>query len=554
MSDCEDDQDIEQDVDIDEQSFYNPFDRLPQGESAEIGAIVIGSPGIGKSVFLIYVLALRLLARLTTILQLDNEAVYVLNDEGVFRIDPIKKEDQLHLYIPDGTWCLIDSNQDLVRVPTIYPQLCFSCKGFILQAASPRAERVDWTKKVAQPVPRFWMAHWSLGELIIGRDLQLWRKKKKKKKKKPSESQIASFVKLYGTSARRVYACAARPDRYKEELYSKIRSLSRHTMPDLLDHVPAGEMDDAISHEILVATPHPRNREKYGLHITTEHLWGKVLDQLNNTEDKAADMLYQLFTRDSHTRAGAGYLLERAFLVEFPNGGEWPMTAMSKSPRSGKRNTHWHSIKAFPLQYLRLGYQDQIIAIAKQQINPSIKKFDRLAHRHFSRGQVLKLEDAFYTPRSRSQPSFDAFVYETGSQRATIFQVTVSNQQPISTEGLDWLYGLGVKSVVLVVVTPPLYDDDVEDIWVANSHADKLDKVYHLVQSDLKKCSVEAIERASDMPTSTAGGRVAAALHSSHPRDTLSYKSNSKKEKEKPALPQPVQSARKKGDASDTAL
>ncbi|PCH39137.1 hypothetical protein WOLCODRAFT_167816 [Wolfiporia cocos MD-104 SS10] len=473
------------DVDIDAHPSHNPFDNLPQDGSLATGAIVIGSPGIGKSVFLIYVLVLRLLAGLTTILQLNSKELYVFSDEGVFIVTiPIPTQSHLHLHIPDGTWCLIASNQRLAGVPVDVIELSSSCDGFILQAVSPRAERVDWTKKEAGRVPRYWMARWSLGELIVGRDLQF--RYSKHPHLKPSETQLATFADLYGTSARKAYAYAVDPDDYKKQLYGKIKSLNRTKVTELVNKLIAEVMDDEIFHDILVAVP-LRNRKDFDLQIATEHLWRTALDHLGHTEKHAADMLYRLFVRDSRTMASAGYLLERPFLVEFPKGGEWPMTVMSKSPRSGKTGTHWQSDGTKP-QYLRLGYQGHIVAVANDRIEIPVEAFDRLDCQRFSCGEDLTLEDGFYIPYSRSQPSFDAFVYEAGPQRATIFQVTVSNRHPISAEGLDWLNRRGAKSLRLVVVTPSLDDDVVEDIdiWVANSHKDKLDEVYRLGLSGLK--------------------------------------------------------------------
>ncbi|PCH39156.1 hypothetical protein WOLCODRAFT_141133 [Wolfiporia cocos MD-104 SS10] len=332
------------------------------------------------------------------------------------------------------------------------------------------------------------MARWSLGELIVGRDLQDWSWDPQLR---PTEAQLQTFTRRFGTSARRAYANAANPRTFADEVYEKINSL---TVAELVHRIIARTLDDEISHDILVATPSPDDRQAFTLQISTQHLWMKVLGRLDHTTKQAADTLYQLFIGNPHTRASAGYLLERAFLVEFPNGGEWPITAMKKSPRSGKTGTHRRSNDTKHSQYLRLGYQGHIVAIANDRVETPVEAFDRLRRRRFSRGEALILKDGFYIPHSRSQPSFDAFVYEAGPQRATIFQVTVSNRHPISTEGLDWLHDCGAKSLRLVVVTPTLDDGVVEDVWVANSHKDKLDEVYHLGLSGLK-CTVKEMYR-----------------------------------------------------------
>lgn len=77
-------------------------------------------------------------------------------------------DDDLHFYIPPGTWFLVDSSRKLTEVPVELSDLCDSLGGFIIQAASPRTERVDWRKKASKVVRVFWMASWSLEELIAG--------------------------------------------------------------------------------------------------------------------------------------------------------------------------------------------------------------------------------------------------------------------------------------------------------------------------------------------------------------------------------------------------
>ena len=67
--------------------------------------------------------------------------------------------------LPKGTWLLVDSNRRLTDVPEATTNICSACDGFILQAASPRRDRLDWRSKY-MPIRLFWMAPWSLEELI----------------------------------------------------------------------------------------------------------------------------------------------------------------------------------------------------------------------------------------------------------------------------------------------------------------------------------------------------------------------------------------------------
>jgi len=110
------------------QDFYlNPFSNISATLSVSKGGfILIGHPGIGKTVWLIVMLILRLQAGLATIYQSKVDYIYVFNDEGVFKFycgpkgDPDWYEIERHTTLPSTMWALIDSNQNLIEVPLAY--------------------------------------------------------------------------------------------------------------------------------------------------------------------------------------------------------------------------------------------------------------------------------------------------------------------------------------------------------------------------------------------------------------------------------------------------
>ncbi|PCH40680.1 hypothetical protein WOLCODRAFT_162452 [Wolfiporia cocos MD-104 SS10] len=291
------------------------------------------------------------------------------------------------------------------------------------------------------------------------RDLQAWEGAEK-----PSESDLADFSQLFGTSARRVFFQAAKLKDYADEFHLKISRLNRENFSELLDRAVSAEIDGAIIHDIFVATPSPGNRKKFDLQISTAYL-------------SYMEFLYQGCRRSPLIR----------LLAKFPNGGERPMTAM-KTSAGVRENTHWHSNGlSSPLRYLRLGCPGHMVAIVNDQVDLPVEEFDRLDRYYFSQGDRQTLRSGFYISRAEFQPTFDAFVYDEGPRRATIFKATVSDRHDISTAGLDWLYTCCVKSINLVVAVPPLSGDFVENFQVANSHRDKLGNVYHLELQDLKE-------------------------------------------------------------------
>ena len=117
--------------------------------------------------FLIYVLALRLLARQPTVLQWFRKEFLYFCDEGVYSVPcPNYAEgDEFLSIIPEGTWFLVDSNKDLIEPPNIFLKLCRQGARFLVHAASPERSRVDWRYELNSSTTA-WMAPWTLAELI----------------------------------------------------------------------------------------------------------------------------------------------------------------------------------------------------------------------------------------------------------------------------------------------------------------------------------------------------------------------------------------------------
>jgi hypothetical protein len=93
--------------------------------------------------------------------------MFFFSGDGVFVCDcGLKSPDRAEFMarIPKSTWCLVDSNRGLITVPFFLTALGL----FIVQASSPRSNRIDWTNKTSKPVMRFFMKPWDLIELLVG--------------------------------------------------------------------------------------------------------------------------------------------------------------------------------------------------------------------------------------------------------------------------------------------------------------------------------------------------------------------------------------------------
>jgi hypothetical protein len=129
-------------------------------------------------------------------------------------------------------------------------------------------------------------------------------------------------------------------------------------------------------------------------------------------------------------------------------GGEWNLVNMIKSNRTGSKYTYWKDPKGpTSPQYLHLGYMGRQIAI-DTNLNPVGTVYVPLLLVHFISGaQLLQLKDGYCCPSesSCSQETFDAFVDESASKTATVFQVTTSKSDSVKEGGVKWLQSLGVK-------------------------------------------------------------------------------------------------------------
>jgi hypothetical protein len=114
-------------------------------------------------------LILRLHAGLPTIYQSTVDRAYLFINEGVFecdcgyRGDPNFDELERCTALPASTWALIDSNQNLIKVPLGYQN-----RYFVVQASLPSSVHFAWRDKVNFPVDTYIMQPWTITELLQG--------------------------------------------------------------------------------------------------------------------------------------------------------------------------------------------------------------------------------------------------------------------------------------------------------------------------------------------------------------------------------------------------
>ncbi|KIL65205.1 hypothetical protein M378DRAFT_162471 [Amanita muscaria Koide BX008] len=308
-------------------ALENLFFGVPAGLVSKNWAFVLlGNPGIGKTVLLYVLLVLRLQARLPTIYQSRKDHLYYFANDGVFKIDLTRGliATDFKSQFDRSTWCLIDSNQSLDTVPGFIQDLDL----FMVHASSPRPHRFEWIKKATRPVARYFMKSWTLSELLVGRVLQ---------DTVYSEAQLEFFSNRYGTSARSVYIHASHPSNYDATLQDNLMPITYKTLDSLIRQTSPLDLSGPVSHQNLLISP-GTSRHVFETSFPTRYIYEKIRDRLSTRKLEAVARLYDMFLQ---VRSPAGLMLEDAVNDVFFRGGEWTLVNMKRSNHTCLEFTHW---------------------------------------------------------------------------------------------------------------------------------------------------------------------------------------------------------------------
>ncbi|KAK7461277.1 hypothetical protein VKT23_008453 [Stygiomarasmius scandens] len=144
-------------------------------DKGNMGVIVSGSPGIGKSFFNLYALARRLAQKKTTILRTGPGFCFIFDEQGPSGIPDPSKLGHNKLRLPvsrrqDFIWVLYDSHQKSAE-----PLSAFTTRSsFLVQTTSPDAGNFfHWYKQGSPFVGIWYMNVWGFEELRAGSSLEL---------------------------------------------------------------------------------------------------------------------------------------------------------------------------------------------------------------------------------------------------------------------------------------------------------------------------------------------------------------------------------------------
>ncbi|KAF8343676.1 hypothetical protein F5887DRAFT_971604 [Amanita rubescens] len=277
--------------------------------------------GIGKSSFLFYLLARRLLARKPTIFQRDARSIYFFSATGVRRLFEFSE-----------TWALLDAKQVDKTAPIF---LIDRSDLFLVIASSPRPSH--WQEHYRPPFKIWLMEPFGLEELIQARQLQQIKR---------SETSIQQFLQEYGPSARDCYAfCESIPDYYEYHIRDRVKKIAWDTVTDMLTaRKDFAGLDDGSHKLILVRPLAPENRSS---------LPRLLHERDSDAQWQNARKLYKTLRADPYSRSTAGKLLEPPFHALCMKGTSFRLSSMNVKP-GGRTltndSTNYHTTLTLPPQ------------------------------------------------------------------------------------------------------------------------------------------------------------------------------------------------------------
>ena len=202
-----------------------------------------------------------------------------------------------------------------------------------------------------------------------------------------------------------------------------LQKVTFETLGKMLSSTAVLQVED-VSHHILLVSPQS-NHNHHSITIPSHYIYTKLCDQLHIHTLEEAAKLYQIFEHNKYTKGSAGHIFEDVHNL-FCHSGEWQIMLMTKN-KAGCLNTHFRPpILGEKSSFMHLGYEGAQLVIKHHSLPADVDaKFTWLAHHRYLLGKNIHLQDGYYQP-THGQPTFNSFIYDTGTKTATMLQMMVA--------------------------------------------------------------------------------------------------------------------------------
>ncbi|KAJ7593654.1 hypothetical protein C8J56DRAFT_924750 [Mycena floridula] len=421
---------------------------LDSSKKSKWAVIVWGHPGMGKSVFLLYLLCLLLQKRLPVLLCRVGYSYQLFNEEGVWSLNPsifVHAQD-ICAICPAGTVALVNGDSSANPAPTI---LTATDGHFnVVLAASPRDPTIKPVQKNLDPITLIPL-HWNINELCVAalnRGLA-------------TRSNVLQFVidrcERAGPVARLVLGSPQRNVQFRRDQDLAIQNLKYPDVVQLLERVKSTSLE--MTHKMILLTRkqtasdslHHFVSDAAAYDFLTPSVVPMVLDRCSEQEQSELSHLGRLLCRDPSTRSLGGHLFEpfvHRKICDGLSGASWNMPVSHLSQQKSESEKNW-----------------RLYARRQGSSQPHVFQAMRLAR--YSSGLPTE-PSVVHIPQQRNNPLFDSyFISPEQSQDPqhpkgviNVFSVTTAVHQTCSSTGMQKIFDnfAGYRKVVWKIVP----DDD----------------------------------------------------------------------------------------------
>ncbi|KAL5484750.1 SQS1_5 [Sanghuangporus weigelae] len=393
--------------------------------------LLVGQPGIGKTVYLSYCLLKRLSSGRRTIFSFSPTRRYLFQDSGAFWI-PNETISAAAGHITD------DRDPDaliLFDLNSSQPSPSSIRNWRTVVASSPKVSR--WKHWQKEKIPKmFVMKTWTWEEIYISRNMATVER---------SDVKLSSAFLKYGGSARHLL-------RMDERMLEKdtLNAVQSCNTSDLLLPIDK-EFKDEISSYLVEINPSVDatgqcDRSDMTSRIISKAIVDMLMEQRRSEMAAAMERNFHMLMSVQATRSAAGLLFEGA-------GHRW----LYKSRMSTFRIRSLSN----PKQMIDLNLSHLSKMVDFSGLKKDIKPF------------------AYYRPLSTRLPGVDSFALELDSEKRTsgvvLFQFTVADRHPIKTGFVNQLWKVDavrkVKWKLVFIVPEKEAKDLTEQPWTPASQA-----------------------------------------------------------------------------------
>ncbi|THU81861.1 hypothetical protein K435DRAFT_784857 [Dendrothele bispora CBS 962.96] len=388
--------------------------------------IVTGTPGVGKSLFLYYILVERLLAGLPTCFQTVPDFFTFWSEEGVFQIPlEARRLDHVQVAIPADAWFLVDSNEKYPTPDGILKDI----DACVVQAAPTRSEHLRWTEKCNRMHFHWCIKSSPLNESLIMRRLN---------RPDITDEQWKRFFDTYGPSTRLLTSHAINPDKFEAELRSKLRVMefNTHKLRVFLFAPPSvsrmTKEESEVSALIFGINPGSLRLQLLSTFHTPTTL--RIIKEEYQTQwIPQVQWAYDDFKANPQRDPSARSIVEDRVHDVLMNGGCWKMVKLS-SDSKGKKNNVYRIHDARPTRWLVIDSTGLRIDSYETR---EVKNLTGALELHWFWDIRFESKPGYYRPLNSIQSTSDAYIVNPLENSVFVIQTMLAGKHDAKQGSLE---------------------------------------------------------------------------------------------------------------------